>query len=68
MTSAPWSLATEATVMASLLTSKPTESVLDWCMADLRVCSGVDLRRLGLEASSPAVDPEVSLPLASHYV
>ena len=37
-------------------------------MADLRVCSGVDLRQLWLEASSPAGELGVSLPLGSHYV
>jgi hypothetical protein len=54
--------------MASLWTGNPMSRVLDWGMADLRVGAGVDLMRRWLQASSPAVEPEVRLPIGSHYV
>ncbi len=54
--------------MASVWTSHPMDRVLDWGRADLRVGAGVDLRRLWLQASSPAVEPEVRLPIGSPYV
>ena len=42
-------LATEATARDAVWTSKPTSSVLNWRMADLRGCEpGCDLRRLWL--------------------
>jgi len=62
-TAAWWAWVTYAPALASLGTSTPLESVLDWCLADLREHSCCNMRRLWLQASEPVVPPEVSLSI-----